>query len=81
IEQLLGQFHDAIEEKFAAVNQRIIDGENQHIKVRGAEAKRRWKLLYPSAEESTNNPFYGQLPGVGIADLLWFVAGETGFLK
>ncbi|MGC5276241.1 hypothetical protein ACPXAM_24195, partial [Escherichia coli] len=30
IEQLLGQFHDAIEEKFAAVNQRIIDGENQH---------------------------------------------------
>lgn len=81
IEQLLDQFHDAIEDKFASVNQRIIDGENQHIKVRGAEAKRRWKLLYPSAEESTNNPFYGQLPGVGIADLLWFVAGETGFLK
>lgn len=71
IEMLLDQFHDAIEDKFAAVNQRIIDGENQHIKVRGAEAKRRWKLLYPSAEESTNHPFYGQLPGVGIADLLW----------
>jgi hypothetical protein len=38
-------------------------------------------LVYPAEEETTNSPFYSQLPGIGVADLLWFVAGETGFLK
>jgi TnpA family transposase len=47
----------------------------------GAADKRRWTLIYPSAEESVNNQFYSQLPGVGIADLLCFVAGDTGFLS
>ncbi|WP_322741707.1 Tn3 family transposase, partial [Glaciimonas soli] len=28
-----------------------------------------------------NGPFFGQLPGIGIADLLWFVAGEASFLE
>ncbi len=32
-------------------------------------------------EETTNSPFYSQLTSIGVADLLWFVAGETGFLK
>ena len=53
---------------------------NKHIKVTGAADKRRWTLTYPSVGEPVNNRFYNQLPGVGIADLLWFVAGETGFL-
>ena len=37
-------------------------------------------MIYPSDEEPINSPFYGQVPGIGIADLLWFVAGKTGFL-
>lgn len=45
-----------------------------------AGEERRWSLIYPSDEEPINSPFYGQVPGVGIADLLWFVAGKTGFL-
>jgi TnpA family transposase len=36
--------------------------------------------MYPTAEEPVNSPFYGQLPGIGIADLLWFVAARTSFL-
>lgn len=54
---------------------------NKHIKVIGAAEKRRWKLLYPSTDEPINSDFYSQLPGIGIADLLWFVAGNTGFLS
>ena len=81
IQDLLKSFHERLESKLLSVNQRINDGENQHIKVKGADQKRRWKLLYPVAEEPINNPFYGKLPGIGIADLLWFVAGETGFLQ
>src|SRR5262249_3954446 len=36
---------------------------------------------YPSQEEPVNSPFYSQLPGTAIADLLWFVAGRTAFLR
>ena len=80
IKETLAVLHEALEAKFKAVNQRIDDGLNKHIKVTGAADKRRWTLIYPSVEEPVNNRFYSQLPGVGIADLLWFVAGETGFL-
>ena len=81
IEEILKTFRQALESRFAEVNQRIADGANQHIKVTGLNDKRRWKLIYPTSAEPLNNPFYGQLPGIGIADLLWFVAGSTGFLS
>ena len=81
IEEILKTFRQALETRFAEVNQRIADGANQHIKVTGLNDKRRWKLIYPTSTEPLNNPFYGQLPGIGIADLLWFVAGSTGFLS
>lgn len=47
----------------------------------GTGEKRRWTLIYPTEDKSIKSPFYGQLPGIGIADLLWFVAGETDFLN
>ncbi len=80
IQETLVAFERALETKFKVVNQRIADGLNQHIKVSGTADKSRWKLIYPSAEEPVNSPFYSQLPG-GIADLLWFVAANTGFLS
>jgi TnpA family transposase len=80
IKETLKILHETLEAKFKTVNQRIDDGMNTHIKIAGAAEKRRWTLIYPRAEEPDNNPFYSQLPGVGIADLLWFVAGNTGFL-
>lgn len=81
IEDTLAAFHESIEASLQRVNQRIDDGENKHIKFRGNGEKRRWNLLYPATEEPVNSPFYNQLPGIGIADLLWFVSGETGFLS
>jgi TnpA family transposase len=80
INETLTEFHNLLETKLKAVNQHIADGLNKHIKIRGADEKRRWTLIYPSAEEPANNPFYDQLPGIGIADLLWFVAANTGFI-
>lgn len=80
IKDTLSALYDELETKFETVNQRINTGLNEHIKVTGVTEKRRWTLMYPNADEPVNNAFYGQLPGVGIADLLWFVAGDTGFL-
>jgi TnpA family transposase len=80
IEETLAAFREALEAKFAMVNKRINSGDNNHIKVRGAEKKRRWALVYPD-EEEVNNLFFDQIPSIGVADLLWFVAGKTGFLR
>jgi hypothetical protein len=81
IQETLAAFHKELEAQFKSANQRIENGENQHIKVTGVGDKRRWTLIYPSEEEPINSPFYGQLPGIGIADLMCFVAGQTGFLS
>ena len=80
IRETLAAFHEALEAKFNAVNRRIADGLNAHIKVRGPDGKRRWTLAYPDPEDPADHPFYSQLPGIGIADLLWFVAAKTGFM-
>ncbi len=80
IEETLAALREDLEGKFQRVNEHIENGENKHIKLTGAADKRRWSLVYPSDEEPINSPFYGQLPGIGIADLLWFVAEKTGFL-
>jgi len=66
----LTRWREDLEVKFAAVNQRIEDAVNQHIKVSGRGEKRRWTLQYPSEEEPINSPFFGKLPSIGIADLL-----------
>ena len=81
IEETLAAYRTELEAKFKRVNERIENGDNKHIKVTGAGDERRWTLIYPAEEEPINSPFYGQLPGIGIADLLWFVAQETGFLS
>src|SRR5262245_34821905 len=76
----LQPFRERLDAKFTAVNQRIAAGLNTHIKITGTAEKRRWTLKYPKAEEPVNSPFYSQLPGIGIAELLWFVAAHTGYL-
>jgi len=81
IEETIAAFHAELEAKFERVNQRIENGDNQHIKIAGTGDKRRWSLIYPTEEEPLNSPFYGHLPGIGIADLLRFVAEKTGFLS
>ena len=81
IEDTLTALRAQLDAKFHMVNARIADGENTHITVRGKGDKQRWNLVYPDHEESTNSHFYAQMPGIGIADLLWFVAGNTGFLN
>ena len=81
IKETLAALREEIEARFVSVNKRIEDGSNKHIKITGAGAKRRWTLLYPTAEEPANSPFFSQLPGIDIEELLWFVAGKTGFLS
>jgi hypothetical protein len=70
-----------LEAKFKLVNERIARGENKYIKLKAASEKRCWSLIYPIEAEPINSSFYSQLPGIGIANLLCFVATKTGFLR
>jgi TnpA family transposase len=79
IEETLAAFHKELEEKFEEVNRRIENGDNKHIKVAGTGDKRRWSLIYPTEEEPINSPFFGQIPSIGVAELLRFTADGTGF--
>ena len=81
IDETLAVFRNALEDKFKTVNQRIANGDNLHLKLKKVGEKRRWTLVYPKEEEPSDSSFYGQLPGVNIADLLWFIAGRTDFLN
>jgi TnpA family transposase len=79
IEETLTAFQTELEAKLERVNRRIENGENKHIKITGSGDNRRWSLVYPSEEEPINSPFYGQLQGIGVADLLRFVGEKTDF--
>ncbi len=81
IQETLAAFRTELDAKFTRVNERIANGENTQIKVTGTGDKRRWTLVYPREEEPINSPFYGQVPGIGIVDLLWLVAARTDFLR
>lgn len=80
IHDTLKDLRGQLDAKFEAVNSHIADGENAHIVVRGKGETRRWTLTYPTLEEGLSSPFYAQIPGIGIAELLWFVAHATGYL-
>ena len=80
IAETLAGMQTRLEERLVTVNQRVADCVNAHIKVVGQGEKKRWSLIYPTAPEPGNGPFYSQLPGIGIADLLHFVNTQTNFL-
>jgi hypothetical protein len=81
IEQTLAGLHDEIECLLERVNHHIDEGDDPYIKVRHRGGKPHLNLVYPEPAENVNHAFYGQIPSIDIARLLWFVASRTGFLK
>ena len=69
IQDTLAEFRETLEAKFKGVNERIEDGTNKHIKVKGEGEgeNRRWTLIYPGGEEPTTSSFYGQVPGIVLS--------------
>ena len=80
IEETLATLRTKLEDRLATVNQRVSARLNTNIKVMGQGDKKRWSLIYPTAPETSNTPFYSQLPGIAVADLLRFVNKESNFL-
>nr|WP_281363695.1 Tn3 family transposase [Paraburkholderia ultramafica] len=81
IEQTLAGLHDDIERLLGYVNHHVDEGDDPYIKVRHRGGKPRLNLVYPEPDENVNHAFYGQIPSIDIARLLWFVGSRTGFVK
>ena len=81
IEETLATLRTKLEDRLRMVNERVATCVNAHVKVVGQGEKKRWSLIYPTSPEPGNAPFYSQLPGIAIAQLLRFVNGNTKFLE
>ena len=76
----LAELKQQLEQRLAKVNQRITDGENQHIEVRQQRGQQRWILKYPNKRETVNHPFFDSLQPVSIAEVLDYVNQQCLFV-
>lgn len=71
-----------LDDKIIRVNEAIIDGSNNDVKIKTAkDGSFLWTLPYQKKEFEINNPFYNNLPQVSIARLLRFVNQKTSFIN
>src|SRR5712691_3652547 len=66
IAEHLATLEQQLEDRLAAVNQRIAAGENTHFQLTRRGRQVHWTLEYPSASEQVNHPFFEQLHQVEI---------------
>jgi len=73
IKELLQGLETELEAKYVEVNQRILSGENKHIKLMKRRGQTVWSLPYVRDEDVVNNPFFDSMQQINIAHLLQFV--------
>lgn len=77
---LLNELKTELEHKIKIVNQSIIKGNNEAVRLENqADGSVKWKLLYQAKEEVTNHPIYDQFPVIEIVPLLNWVNAQTTF--
>ena len=79
--QRLATLKRQLEPRYREVNDHILDGKNTHLKLEHKDNAIEWTLPYRKQEDRVNNPFYDQLPHVGIIDVLHYVDQHCHFLK
>ena len=78
-EEILRPMEAMLEKLYTAVNARIQNGTNKHIKV---DAKNNtWKLPYEKQNEEVNNPLFDKMPVMDLVDVISYVAEQTGFME
>jgi hypothetical protein len=61
ITEHLAALEQQLEDRLAAVNQRIAAGENAHFRLTQRGRQVHWTLEYPSSQDPVNHPFFEQL--------------------
>jgi TnpA family transposase len=75
---LLDNLEEELEDLYMRVNQRILAGDNPHIKFAGKNNDK-WTLPYTKEEESARIDIFGYLPPVGLNTLLNLVNRHCSF--
>ncbi len=81
IEKRLEDLKVILEQRYKEVNENILKGKNNHLKYSNKNQEVTWRLPYKKQEDTINNPFYEQLPQVGIINILKYVNQECDFLE
>lgn len=80
IEKHLAALKEQLETRLTEVNRRIATGEHTHFKLKANGRHTRWTLAYPSNNETTNQPFFDQLPQADIDSVLHFAQRQCRFM-
>jgi Tn3 transposase DDE domain-containing protein len=70
---MLQELETELEARYETVNRRILSGGNTQIKLKQKNGETLWTLLYPSGEDTVNDPLFDGLPQIHVAQLLQFV--------
>jgi TnpA family transposase len=81
IAQRLSNLKLKLEQRFEEVNNHILKGKNPHLKFTQEKDQIHWTLPYKKQEDTVNNPFYEQLPQVGIISILQYVHEQCDVLE
>lgn len=81
LSQRLATLKIKLEQRYKEVNENIANGKNTHLKLYKKGSDIQWNLPYKKQEDSVNNPFYEQLPQVGIINILHYVNRQCHFLE
>jgi len=80
IHEQLAALEQELEAQLVAVNQRIANGENQHIRLKRRGDRTRWSLHYPRGSDPVNHPLFEHVPPVDLVSLMQFVQQTCPFL-
>lgn len=81
LEQRLSELKSRLEQRYREVNENILQGRNPHLKIIRKGDEISWRLPYKKQDDQVNNPFYEQVPQVGIVNILQYVDQQSRFLK
>ncbi|MEL6256250.1 MAG: Tn3 family transposase [Bacteroidota bacterium] len=80
--EILSELESKLEQKFKKVNDAILKGKNEYVKITGqkADGSHKWQLDYPKISDKVNHSFFDQFSSIPIASLMDWVDQQTGFL-
>lgn len=81
IRQQLTELEARLENRFTAVNERIVSGDNVSIELNKHDKTMRWKLTQAKMSVPVNHPFFDDLPLLDIHTLLHMVDQQTDFMS
>lgn len=81
ITQRLMDLKAMLEQRYQAVNTNILQGNNPHLKFSQKHDEIHWTLPYKKQDDTVNNPFYEQLPKVGIISILQYVNEQCRWMR